>query len=246
MTPAWARRAAAPAAELWDRLAAAARDAERFSPSLVASLPEPAQRLLTRSIAVGTPLARAVLLEMEGRLRVGRWLPFQASQVLAPPLGFVWAARAGWGPIAFHGFDRYGDGTGEMQWRLGGVVPVIRAHGADITRSAAGRLAAEAVLVPTTLLDPAVTWRAGEEPDTAIATWQIGPGTAVRGGVARAELYTAPTEATGPHVSTGAVGLCRGQAAGEGRKGSTKPHHPASRPSRPPPRPPAPRTGHTP
>ena len=97
--------------------------------------------------------------------------------MLAPPAGFVWAARAGWGPLSVRGFDRYGDGSGEMQWRLAGVVPLIQERGPHVTRSAAGRLAAEAVLAPTTLLNPAVTWQPGAERDTAIATWRIGPHT---------------------------------------------------------------------
>ncbi len=41
-----------------------------------------------------------------------------------------------------------------------------------ITRSAAGRLASEFVMVPTTFR--AATWRLGDRPDTAVATWRIG------------------------------------------------------------------------
>ena len=57
------------------------REAFRSEPASVASL------LSRRSITVGAAVGAAVLLEIEGRLRVGRWLPFQATQVLAPPAG---------------------------------------------------------------------------------------------------------------------------------------------------------------
>jgi hypothetical protein len=86
----------------------------------------------------------------------------------------VWAARAGWGPASFRGFDRYGDDTGEVQWRLAGIVPLIKGRGPDVDRSAAGRLAAEGAMVPAALLGPSVTWQEGEERDTVIATWHLG------------------------------------------------------------------------
>ncbi len=59
-----------------------------------------------------------------------------------------------------------------MRWRLLGLVPVMTADGPDITRSAAGRLASDLCLVPTTFR--AVTWRLGDRPDTAVATVRIG------------------------------------------------------------------------
>ena len=96
---------------------------------------------------------------MRGRLKLGRrWLPFRARQVLAPHRGFVWTARVG-GLIA--GSDRYAGGTGGMDWRLLGLVPLVHARGEDVSRSAAGRGAAESVWVPTTLLPRfGVAWSA--------------------------------------------------------------------------------------
>ena len=51
------------------------------------------------------------------------------------------------------------DGRGAMDWRLLGWLPVMRASGADITRSAAGRLRAEAVWLPSLLAEPEIRWR---------------------------------------------------------------------------------------
>jgi hypothetical protein len=80
-------------------------------------LPEPARRHLTQTIALGTPLATSARLRMRGQIRIGRWLPFRARQVLDPHHGFVWAARTA-GVIT--GSDRYVDGAGGMDWKLAG------------------------------------------------------------------------------------------------------------------------------
>jgi hypothetical protein len=49
-----------------------------------------------------------------------------------------------------------------MRWRVG-AIPVMSAVGDDVTRSAAGRLAGELLLVPAAALDPAVSWHAVDE-----------------------------------------------------------------------------------
>ncbi len=60
------------------------------------------------------------------------------------------------------GFDQFVDGSGEMQWKLGGLVSVASASGPDVSRSAAGREAGEAFWLPTTLVPGfGVEWRIG-------------------------------------------------------------------------------------
>ncbi|MGY1770909.1 DUF6544 family protein [Blastococcus sp. SYSU D00813] len=156
----------------WQRLAGGHRPAEVFDPALVAGLPAAARRWLTHAVAPGTPLWPSVVLDMRGEIRLGAWRPFTATQVLAPPNGFVWAATARFAGLRVAGFDRYSSGSGQMDWRLGGVVPVMRASGPDVTRSAAGRLAGEAALAPTTALGAA--WTAGADDGSAVARWRIG------------------------------------------------------------------------
>lgn len=132
-----------------------------FSGSELEGLPAPVQRYLQAAIAPGTPLATAARLRMRGQIKVGRWMPFHARQLLAPRSGFQWSARAA-GVLT--GFDRYAEGRGEMCWRLLGSLPVMRAGGPDVTRSAAGRAAAEAFWLPTTLLPRfGVQWQALED-----------------------------------------------------------------------------------
>ena len=121
---------------------------QRFRASDLDGSPEPVRRYFSTAIADGTPLVAGARLQMRGRIKLGRWLPFRAQQLLAPHLGSVWVARVG-GVVT--GSDHVVDGQGAMQWRLLGVVPVLRAEGAGVSRSTAGRVAAESGWVPTAL-----------------------------------------------------------------------------------------------
>jgi hypothetical protein len=142
-----------------------------FTSAEVDGLPEPVLHHLAQAIAPGTPLAASAQLRMRGQIKVGRWLPFRARQVLSPHHGFVWAARAA-GVIA--GSDRYVDGEGGMDWKLAGLVTVAHAEGPDVSRSAAGRAAAEAVWVPTALLPRfEVRWSASDA-EQVTARYQLG------------------------------------------------------------------------
>jgi hypothetical protein len=141
-----------------------------FSEAELDGLPEPVQRYLRAAIAPGTPLASSALLRMRGHIKIGRWVPFHARQLLAPRYGFQWTARAG-GVLT--GFDRYADGQGQMRWKLLGLLPVMRADGPDVTRSAAGRAAAEAIWVPTTLLPRfGIRWTAVDD-DHLVARYDV-------------------------------------------------------------------------
>jgi hypothetical protein len=156
----------------WELLASTDRRPEPFAAAMVADLPGAAGRWLLHAIAPGTPLWPSVVLTMQGEIRLGSWRRFTATQVLAPPRGFLWAATARVAGLPVTGFDRYSSGTGQMDWRLGGLVPVMTATGPDVTRSAAGRLAGEMALAPTTFR--AARWAAGSDGDSAVATWDLG------------------------------------------------------------------------
>ena len=141
---------------LWDDLSRTpTEDPSRFDPTSLEGLPEPARRYLARAITPGTPLARSVTLTMEGTIVLDPArppVPMTAEQVLTPPMGFVWSARTQGGMMRIRGFDRLGRGEGEMRWKLFGLIPVMRARGEDVTRSAAARLGMEAVLLPSALV----------------------------------------------------------------------------------------------
>jgi hypothetical protein len=123
-------------------------------------LSEAARRYLAHA---GSHLPHAVALRMCGEIRLGRWRPFVAEEALGP-CGFVWNAAVGDGLLKIKGFDAYGAGEGVMRWRLLGV-PVMSASGPDVTRSARGRVATEAIWAPAILA--AAAW------EEDVARWSI-------------------------------------------------------------------------
>lgn len=143
-----------------------------FDPVMTTGLPEPAHRWLSHAIAPGTPLWSSVELTMHGRIKLGRWRPFTARQVLSPPGGYTWAATARLAGLPVTGYDRLSCGAGEMRWRLLRLIPVLTAAGPDITRSAYGRMAGEIALIPTAFRY--ADWTRGEQANTAVATWRFG------------------------------------------------------------------------
>jgi hypothetical protein len=134
---------------------------DAFSDGELDGLPEPVRRYFRAAVAPGAPLAAVARLRMRGRIKLGLWLPFRARQVLAPHRGFVWAARVA-GIIS--GSDQYIDGSGWMQWKLLGLVPIVRAEGPDISRSSVGRFGAESIWLPTSLLPRfGIAWTADHD-----------------------------------------------------------------------------------
>ncbi len=143
--------------ELWGR---ATRARERFSTDRAASLPHAAQRYLRHALAPGVALSEDVRLKMRGSIRLGgRWYPFEGTQVTVWSAGFRWDARVSMRGLPVRGYDCLVDGVGEMRWHLFGVIPFVQARGADVTRSALGRMMAEVVLLPAVLLRPDVSFR---------------------------------------------------------------------------------------
>lgn len=146
--------------QLWE---SAATSAERFDPATLALLPEPARRYLTHSVAPGTPLAGAVRLQMKGEIKLREWLPFTAEEVIDLNRGMIWKARVSMKGLPITGSDRLIDGRGSMRWKLLGLFPVMKASGPEITRSTAGRVAAESLWIPSALCSAAVSWSEPEE-----------------------------------------------------------------------------------
>jgi uncharacterized protein DUF6544 len=149
--------------DLWDELARPVPGG-RFDPKQLEGLPDPARRLVAHAIAPGAALASSAQLQMTGSIRLkpgGKWLPFAARQILAPPRGFVWRAVVRSGLLRFSGADHYAAGSGAVDFWLWGVLPLVRAGGPDVSRSGRGRLAAEACWLPSSLLPSEwVRWRA--------------------------------------------------------------------------------------
>jgi hypothetical protein len=143
----------------------------RFDPAELAGLAVPVRRHLTQAIAPWTALFSSARLTMRGQIKVGRWLPFRAREVLDPRRGFLWTARAA-GLIA--GVDRYLDGAGLTDWKLAGLVTVAHGEGPDTSRSAAARAGAEGIWLPTALLPRAGVRWAAPAADRVTAAFGVG------------------------------------------------------------------------
>lgn len=135
----------------------------RFDPARTDGLPPAARRWLGHAIEPGAPLYEAIRLRMRGEIKLGRWRPFEAEQVIRWGRGMVWRAKAKLGPLAIKGQDAIVDGVGQMRWRVAGIIPVMSADGPDVTRSAAGRLELESTLLPSVLLHDDVRWVASDD-----------------------------------------------------------------------------------
>ena len=106
---------------------------------------------------------------MHGEIKLKRWLRYSAEQVICRGRGFIWRATVWMGIVPITGSDRLLNGEGAMRWNILGIVPVMAATGVDITRSAAGRTAAELVWLPSALLDEDVSWSATDPTHTRTA-----------------------------------------------------------------------------
>jgi hypothetical protein len=106
---------------------------------------------------------------MRGEIKISRWLPFHAEQVIHLERGFIWqAAVPRFGMPLIRGFDRLVDGAGEMRWKLFGLVPVMTASGPDITRAAIGRFDVESVWLPSVLVRQNVRWASNDARHAAV------------------------------------------------------------------------------
>lgn len=138
---------------------------ETFDPEDLRAVPAAARRWLGHAITPGAVVPAAIEMQLHGEIRIDRWRRFTALQALVPGSSFVWWARTRIGAVPISGFDSYVGGRGLMRWRAFGVIPVLRAHGFDVTASAADRLAAESVLVPPALIR--AEWLPGSDEQSA-------------------------------------------------------------------------------
>jgi len=146
----------------------------RFDASRIAHLAEPVRRYFTHALGPDAWLSSAFGLRMQGRIKVGTWLPFDATW-RGDGRSFEWRARAGWlRPL--HVVDRYESGHASMDVRLLGRLRMVHATGEDTIRSAAGRAAVEAAMwAPDSLLPSrGVIWRA-ESDEHIVASWDVPP-----------------------------------------------------------------------
>ncbi len=102
------------------------------------------------SIGKDAEYAYAAQITMTGGFKLGDdWLDLEAEQVLFPQKGFVWKASIGSGLSTIKGFDFYYNEKGMVNFKIWGLIPVVKLEGKDIDRASIGRLMAESILVPS-------------------------------------------------------------------------------------------------
>ena len=131
-----------------------------FQPGQLSGLPEDVRRYLEHAIAPETPLASAVRLRMHGEIKLGRWLPFTADQVIHWGHGMIWRATVRMYGMPITGFDRLLDGEGCDAVEAAGHHPDHDRP--EITRSAAGRVIAESVWLTSALCRDDAAWTGQE------------------------------------------------------------------------------------
>jgi hypothetical protein len=136
------------------------RQVEASPPDDLSALPAPARRYLSHALGEHPGTASGVRMRMRGSVvQSDRRLALSAQEILAPPHGFVWRARARIGPMVVTVRDFYYERTSRVDVRLLGIVPMGGERGPDTMASSRGRLAAEAVWVPSMLMPrPGVRW----------------------------------------------------------------------------------------
>lgn len=138
-----------------------------FDPETLSDLPEPARRYLHHAIEPGAALARTVHLEQRGRMRPSpeaEMAALTSEERLTPGVGFVWHASLKIKGLPVEVWDHYATGEGSVKVMLLGSIPIETSTGADVSRSARHRLAAESLWVPSALLPgPGVEWEPIDE-----------------------------------------------------------------------------------
>jgi Family of unknown function (DUF6544) len=131
----------------------------------VARLPDPVQRYLRVTRAVGQPRVQNYRLRFRGRIRStpdSRWMPFEAEQQSfadEPTRLFLMRARMFGVPVeAFH---RSVGGHATMQVTIAGAFPLEDARGAEMDRAETVTLFNDmCLLAPGALIDPGIAWEA--------------------------------------------------------------------------------------
>ncbi len=161
--------------EVFELVAAAGpADPPVLTETSLVGLPEPVQRWLHASGAVGRPRPRTVRVQYDGEFRLGEdqpWLPYtsQTYYTTNPP-ALLWMVKMRmFGVVPIVGRDRYRDGEGSIKMKILSLVPVANKTGGGLNQGALLRYLGETIWFPAGALAPYITWEP-RDAGSAIAT----------------------------------------------------------------------------
>jgi len=125
-------------------------------------LPEPVQKYLRYTGAIGKEKTEAVRLKQKGSFRQGDrpWMPFEAEQYYTTnPPSFIWIADMKAFPLlSVKGRDMYYQGKGNMLIKISPFVTIADARGKEIDQGTLVRYLNEVMWFPSAYLNDYVKW----------------------------------------------------------------------------------------
>jgi len=139
---------------------------------LLRQYPDPVAKFFRYHLPDGIPDHTFAEVPMKGIIKLVNWANFRSTLYSQPFMGFLWQAKVKMGILPVAGYDYFFKDQGAMKWTTFGVIPVMKAKGADVSRSAEGRARMEAVFAPHLIIHPDIKWEVISENEIT-ATWKI-------------------------------------------------------------------------
>jgi hypothetical protein len=136
---------------------------------VAAALPPKVRDFALRADARPDDLAHSLGFSQRAEMQArpgGPWQLLDATQTVATGApGFVWQAEQALGPLSrLQVIDAFANGSGCLSVQVLGLIPAVRARGADIDRGEAMRYLAELPWCPDAILgNPSLVWRMLDE-----------------------------------------------------------------------------------
>lgn len=142
-------------------------------------LPEVVQRYLRYSQVIGKEPIRTVRLKQIGKMRQSAqqpWMKLDAEEYYSVnPPGFLWVGtiRKGGFPLV-RARDRYRDGKGNMQIKLGTLFTIADATGAGMDQASLMRYLNEMMWFPTAFLGPNISFEPVDQASAKVTLTDLG------------------------------------------------------------------------
>jgi hypothetical protein len=136
---------------------------ERITEADINRLPEPVQRYMRYTKAVGKEKIHTVRLKQTGKIRMkpdAKWMPFEAEQYYTTDNpAFIWKANVTFAPLLWiSGKDSFAEGKGNMLIKVLSLIKVVDGSGPELDQGALCRYLNEMMWFPNAYLNDYVKW----------------------------------------------------------------------------------------